>query len=128
MSVYHASISWCSTPIIAVSTAFSVASTDCLRVSSNSCRVSDACSRLVIISATIVVAKPITAPIGIAVDSSGNVYIGDTDSSRVRKIDAATGIITTVAGNGRIDFSGDGQAASAASVNRVRWSECMASS
>jgi len=40
-------------------------------------------------------------PSGIAVDAAGNLYIADTGNHRVRKVDA-TGIITTVAGNGDI--------------------------
>jgi len=39
-------------------------------------------------------------PIGIAVDDQGNVYFADSYNQRVRRIDAATGIITTVAGIG----------------------------
>ena len=46
-------------------------------------------------------------PTGIAVDSSGNVYISDTFNSRIRKLTAA-GIITTIAGNGALNASGDG--------------------
>ncbi|MGO9094120.1 MAG: hypothetical protein ACLQGV_02765 [Bryobacteraceae bacterium] len=53
-------------------------------------------------------------PAGVAVDGSGNLYIADTYNSVIRKVAAATGIITTVAGNGTYGFSGDGgQAASA---------------
>jgi sugar lactone lactonase YvrE len=44
-------------------------------------------------------------PEGIAVDSAGNLYITDLRNYRVRKVDAATGIISTVAGNGRNDSS-----------------------
>ena len=53
-------------------------------------------------------------PKGIAVDSSGNVYIADSSNNVVRKVSAATGIVTTVAGTGTAGMSGDsGPAASA---------------
>ena len=54
-------------------------------------------------------------PRGVAVDSAGNLYIGDSGTSRVRKVDAATGIITTVAGKGT-GFSGDGGPATSAEL------------
>lgn len=47
-------------------------------------------------------------PADVAIDSGGNVYISEIATSRVRRVDAATGIITTVAGNGQTGFSGDG--------------------
>lgn len=49
-------------------------------------------------------------PFGVAVDSSGNLFISDTSNQRVRKVDAETGIITTVAGNGTYGYSGSGKA------------------
>jgi len=53
-------------------------------------------------------------PRGIVVDASGNVYFSDSFNNVVRKINAATGIITTYAGNGLAGYSGDnGPAASA---------------
>jgi sugar lactone lactonase YvrE len=47
-------------------------------------------------------------PGGLAVDNAGNLYIADRYNGRIRKVSASTGIITTVAGNGDGDFSGDG--------------------
>ena len=46
-------------------------------------------------------------PEGIAVDKNGDVYIADLYNNRVRKVDVASGIITTVAGNGIGGYSGD---------------------
>ena len=56
-------------------------------------------------------------PVGIAVDSSGNVYIGDESNSRVRKVMVSTGIITTIAGTGTSSYSGDNGAATSAALN-----------
>ena len=47
-------------------------------------------------------------PLGVAVDGNGNVYIADADNRRVRKVDAATGTISTIAGTGEGGYSGDG--------------------
>ena len=46
-------------------------------------------------------------PYTIAIDSSGNLYIGDTDNHRVRKVTIATGLITTIAGTGVTSASVD---------------------
>lgn len=56
----------------------------------------------------------LASPGGVAVDSSGNVYIADTYANRVRKV--SNGIITTVAGNGDPSFGGDSGAATSASL------------
>jgi sugar lactone lactonase YvrE len=53
---------------------------------------------------------------GMAVDAHGNLFIADFDSSRIRRVDASTGIITTIAGNGNLGFSGDGGPATSASL------------
>src|SRR5262249_23883071 len=47
-------------------------------------------------------------PTAVRVDRDGNLLIGDPGNFRVRRVDARTGIITTVAGNGTSKFSGDG--------------------
>lgn len=56
-------------------------------------------------------------PYGITVDSTGNMYVADTNNNRIRRIDAGTGIITTVAGTGVQGFSGDNGPATAAELS-----------
>ena len=53
-------------------------------------------------------------PEGLAVASNGDVYFSDTDNNVVRKVASATGIITTVAGNGSPGATGDGGPATSA--------------
>jgi len=53
----------------------------------------------------------LVGPWGVAVDATGNVYISDRFNHRIRRVDATTGIISTVAGNGLAGFSGDGGSA-----------------
>ncbi|MGH3843965.1 MAG: protein kinase domain-containing protein [Pseudonocardiaceae bacterium] len=55
------------------------------------------------------------SPQGLAVDSAGNLYVADANAHRVRKIDPA-GRITTVAGNGTQDSTGDGGPAALAQL------------
>jgi trimeric autotransporter adhesin len=57
----------------------------------------------------------LSGPLGIALDSSGNLYIAESLANRVRKV--SNGIITTVAGNGTAGFSGDGGAAADGQLN-----------
>ena len=52
-----------------------------------------------------------------AFDIAGNFYFTDTSNNRVRRIDAATGIIHTIAGNGTTGYSGDGGKATTAKLN-----------
>jgi sugar lactone lactonase YvrE len=56
-------------------------------------------------------------PIAIAVDAQNNLYLADARNHRIRRIDAATGVITTIAGNGTQGFSGDNTPATAASID-----------
>ena len=53
-------------------------------------------------------------PYGIAVDSAGNLYIGDSGNNRIRKV--SNGVIATVAGNGTFGFSGDNGPATSAQL------------
>ena len=54
-------------------------------------------------------------PADATVDAIGNLFIADGHNNRIRKVDA-NGIITTVAGNGIVGYSGDGGAATSASL------------
>ena len=47
----------------------------------------------------------------------GNVYIADSSNMRVRKVTASTGIITTFAGNGGVEYNGDNGQATSASLD-----------
>ena len=55
-------------------------------------------------------------PQAVALDEAGNVYIADTGNNVIRRVAAATGIITTVAGNGLNGYSGDGSLATSGSL------------
>ncbi len=58
----------------------------------------------------------IGTPTGVAVDSSGNLYIVDSSNSAIRKVTTG-GVITNVAGNGTSGYSGDGGQATAAELS-----------
>ncbi|WP_406695045.1 hypothetical protein V5E97_28800 [Singulisphaera sp. Ch08] len=47
-------------------------------------------------------------PYGVVIDSKRNLYFADRLNRRVRRVDAGTGVITTVAGDGSKTYSGDG--------------------
>lgn len=53
---------------------------------------------------------------GIAVDTSGNVYLSDSTADRIREV-SSLGVISTVAGNGNEGFSGDGSSATSAKLD-----------
>ena len=61
--------------------------------------------------------KATLVPWDVKPDAAGNLYISDWLGHRIRRIDAATGIITTVAGTGTAGFSGDGGPAASAEIN-----------
>ncbi len=56
-------------------------------------------------------------PQGIALDGGGNIVIADTQNHRIRRVDATTGIITTIAGTGSPGYTGDSGPATAAKLN-----------
>ena len=56
-------------------------------------------------------------PYNMAVDSGGNLYIADQYNHRIRKVDAGTGNIATIAGTGSAGFGGDGGPATSAQLN-----------
>jgi hypothetical protein len=60
-------------------------------------------------------------PSGITFDAAGNLYIADTGNHAIRKVTLATGVITTIAGNGHPGFAGDGGPATSALLN-APWS------
>jgi hypothetical protein len=59
----------------------------------------------------------LAVPSGVAVDAAGNLFIADTYNNRIRLVDAVSGTITTVAGNGTAGFGGDGGLATSASLD-----------
>ncbi|MDX2428080.1 MAG: hypothetical protein QNK22_05275, partial [Xanthomonadales bacterium] len=62
-------------------------------------------------------AADLDSPQGLAIDAFGNFFIADTYSNRIRRVDANTGVITTVAGTGTNGFSGDGGLATAVDLD-----------
>lgn len=63
-------------------------------------------------------AAKIWYPSDVVVDSAGNLYIADALNNRIRFVSNATGIITTIAGNGTAGYSGDGGLATSAAINQ----------
>ena len=64
----------------------------------------------------IATAAKIQGQLGICLDAAGNLYMADGNNNRIRKVNATTGIITTIAGTGTAGNTGDGGAAVAATL------------
>jgi cytochrome c peroxidase len=60
----------------------------------------------------------LSTPLGMSLDNNDNLYIADYGNNMIRRIDAQTGEISTVAGTGQRGFSGDGELAVFARLNR----------
>jgi hypothetical protein len=63
-------------------------------------------------------AASLSATEGIWLDGQCNIYLSDMGHSLIRKVDASTGIITTIAGTGGAGYSGDGGLATNATMGR----------
>ena len=62
-------------------------------------------------------AAELNHPVGVAVDSAGDLFFADNDNNVIREVVKATGDIITVAGNGTAGYSGDNGPATAAELN-----------
>jgi sugar lactone lactonase YvrE len=60
---------------------------------------------------------PIFLPTGVVADAAGNIYISDSSNNRIRRVDATTGLISTMAGTGTPGYSGDGGLATEAMIS-----------
>jgi uncharacterized protein (TIGR03437 family) len=56
-------------------------------------------------------------PVAVALDAQNNIYISDANNFRIRMVNAASGNIATIVGNGVEGFSGDGGPATSATLN-----------
>lgn len=63
------------------------------------------------------VSAPVFLPGGVVMDAAGNIFLSDSSNNRIRRVDALTGLIRTVAGSGTPAYSGDGGPALLAMVS-----------
>lgn len=61
--------------------------------------------------------SPLFLPMGGAADAGGDLYLSDSNNQRIRFVNATTGMISTVAGDGTAGFGGDGGPATSALLN-----------
>ncbi len=62
----------------------------------------------------------LTEPNGLALDGEHSLLIADVGDNRIRRVDFNTGVISTVAGTGKLSGMGDGDLASESSINGAR--------
>ncbi len=67
-------------------------------------------------------AAMLNVPYDVVLDSYNNLYIVDEGNNRVRKVDISTGVITTIVGTGSTSSTGDGSAATSATINHPKFS------
>jgi sugar lactone lactonase YvrE len=63
---------------------------------------------------------PMREPNALDFDPQGNLYIADVTDNRIRRVDRQSGVITTVSGTGRREFTGDGGPAAQAGIQGAR--------
>jgi sugar lactone lactonase YvrE len=63
------------------------------------------------------IAALLNGPFDLAFDAAGHLYFADTFNHRIRRVDARTGVITTIAGDGTAGYAGDGGPATLAALN-----------
>jgi hypothetical protein len=68
-------------------------------------------------AATVATSTSLNQPSGVAIDGAGNLYIADTNNNVIRKVNLTTGAISTAAGTGAPGYTGDGAAATSATLN-----------
>ncbi len=61
-------------------------------------------------------AATLNNPHDVVLDSYNNLYISDRSNYRIRKVDASTGVITTIVGTGTASSTGDGSSATSATI------------
>jgi uncharacterized alkaline shock family protein YloU len=61
-------------------------------------------------------AATLNCPYDVVLDSYNNLYISDRNNNRIRKVTISTGVITTIVGTGTVSSTGDGGAASSATL------------
>jgi streptogramin lyase len=64
------------------------------------------------------IAATFNGPKELDIDAAGNIFVVDTENQAIRRIDAKSGVVTTVAGNGERGGKGDGGPATAAQLDR----------
>jgi sugar lactone lactonase YvrE len=66
-------------------------------------------------------AAALNGPRAVVCDRAGNLFICEREGNRVRRVDAKSGLITTIAGTGAKGYSGDNGPALQATFNGPKW-------
>jgi hypothetical protein len=66
---------------------------------------------------SVATSSPIFLPTGVVSDAAGNLFLSDSQNQRIRRVDAVTGVMSTIAGTGSAGYNGDGLPATQTQVN-----------